>query len=217
MGIEGNPEFNRLRGVIKEIVVPGAGRDELEQLLTLEPQRDADGNLRYLVTSGMAVALMTGYKRKYCDLDLVIMDPANVDYWELYGTDNVTPRRYLAHMIFDPDLLRDTARTAYTQWNHGVVVEYVHPAILMVQKSSNVFGWAPRPKDVADVKAIVRLWKTSKQFTTKWDDIARAALFALPPNQIEITLERLSFFMGNGRVSSHVHKPTNMHTQKIAI
>ena len=194
--IEGNPELNRLRRAIEAIVVPGAGRSELEQLLALEPQRDEVGNLRYLVTSGMAVELVTGFEREHHDLDLVIMDPANVDYWEIYGTDNITPQRYWADMRFDPAFLQDTVRTTQTRRNHGTVAEVVHPAILMVQKSSNAFGRPPRGKDNADVVAIVRHWKDREKYIRTWNPIARAALDALPPNQIDTTLKRLRASMG---------------------
>src|SRR5258708_8453972 len=113
--IEQDPQLGRLRRVIDKVVTPGSGVSELERLLQLEPQRDASGILRYLVTSGMAVELVTGYERQHHDLDLVIMDPANTDYWEVYGTDNVTPERYWADMEFDPEFLGKYARVVQTR------------------------------------------------------------------------------------------------------
>lgn len=190
--IEGNLELNRLRRVIEAIVVPGAGKSELEELLALEPQRDEAGNLRYLVTSGMAVELITGYEREHHDLDLVIMDPANTNYyWEIYGTDNVTPQRYWADMRFDPDFLTETVRDARTRGNHGPLAEVVHPAILMVQKSSNAWDRPPRPKDNADVGAIVRHWREKEGYTRQWNPIVRTSLDALPPEQVDRTLKRI--------------------------
>lgn len=189
--IEGNPELNRLRRAIEAIVVPGAGRSELEELIALEPQRDEAGNLRYLVTSGMAVELVTGYQREHHDLDLVIMDPTNIDYWEIYGTDNVTPQRYWADMRFDPSFLQDTARATRTRPREGLVAEVVHPAILLVQKSSNAFRRPPRPKDNADVAAIVRHWRERENYTRKWNPVVRLSLDALPPSQVDTTLRRI--------------------------
>lgn len=183
--------MDRLRRVIEAIVVPGAGRSELEQLLVVEPQRDDAGNLRYLVTSGMAVELVTGYEREHHDLDLVIMDPANTDYWEIYGTDNVTPQGYWADMKFDPVFLQDTVRRTKTRPRLGQIAEVVHPAILLVQKSSNAFGRAPRPKDNADVVAVVKHWREQEGYTKQWNPIIRTSLDALPSNQVATTLKRI--------------------------
>ena len=73
MGIEGgrrSPESHveglpRLRGVLDNLIVPGVGISELERLLKIEPQRDKEGNLRYLLTAGLAVELITGQKRPH--------------------------------------------------------------------------------------------------------------------------------------------------------
>lgn len=188
-----NPELVRLRRNIERIVIPGAGLSELEELLALEPQRDDAGNLRYLVTSGMAVELVTGYERDHHDLDLVIMDPENVDKWEIYGTDNVTPQRYWADMKFDPKFLQDTARKVKTRKNAkgSPEAEVVHPAVLLVQKSSNAFKRPPRQKDDDDVSAIVRHWKEKEGYSKLWNPIIEESLNALPSAQVATTLGRV--------------------------
>lgn len=193
---EGNPELNRLRRAIEAIVKPRAGKSELEELLAQELQRDEAGYLRYLVTSGMAVELVTGFEREHHDLDLVIMDPANTDYWEVYVTDNVTPQRYWAKMKFDPAFLSDTARETQTRGDHGVVAEVVHPAILMVQKSSNAFNRPPRDKDRADVIAIIEHWREREVYPQRWNPIIKTSLSALPPDQIKTTVKRLRKSVG---------------------
>lgn len=194
--LEGNPELNRLRRTIEAIVKPRSGNSELEELLDCEPQRTEEGYLRYLVTSGMAVELVTGFEREHHDLDLVIMDPANTDYWEVYGTDNVTPQRYWARMKFDPAFLSNTARVTQTRGDHGAVTEVVHPAILMVQKSSNAFNRSPRSKDKADVVAIIEHWRKREAYPHRWNPIIRTSLSALPPDQIGITVKRLKKSVG---------------------
>lgn len=87
-GLEGGIKIRlklvRLRRAIEAIITPtvtgkGERLSQSEELLDIEPQRTADGILRYLVTSGLAVELTTGYERHHHDLDLVIMDPTNTD------------------------------------------------------------------------------------------------------------------------------------------
>lgn len=185
--------LDRLRQVLPTIVGLGSGISELEQLLEVEPQRDGHGNLRYLVTSGIAVELITRFIRPHHDLDLVIMDPTNENYWEIYGTDNVTPQTYWADMKFDPSYLQQTARIAKTrpERRNSPIAEVVHPAVLLVQKSSDAFGRSPRERDRQDVRAIVRHWRGKERFTREWNPIIRYALDALPTDQLDRTLVRV--------------------------
>lgn len=198
-----NPEVARLKAAIERIITARIGdpglpptREErfrqLEMILEAEPQRATDGVLRYLVTSGTAVELVTGYKRPHHDLDLVIMDPNNKNHWDLIGTDNVTPGQYWADMKFDPEFLELTARKARTRKREkSPTVEVVHPGIIMVQKASDAFGRPPRQKDADDVTAIVRHWREREGYTRDWNPIVQQSLDALPRNQFDRTLERL--------------------------
>ena len=79
------------------------------------------------------------------NIDFVIMDPDDVNRWDMIGTDNVTPGRYWAEMKFDADFLEDTARLQRTRdTGQSPEIEVVHPAIILVQKSSDAFGRPPR-------------------------------------------------------------------------
>jgi hypothetical protein len=163
---------------------------QLELILEVEPQRTGEGILRYLVTSGLAVEMLTGFEREHHDIDLVIMDPDDQERWDLLGTDNVTPGEYWADMRFDPDYLEANARVVETR-RKGPAVEVVHPAIIMVQKSSDAFGRSPRPKDVDDVVALVTHWINREGYTRKWNPIVQHSLNALPQDQLEKTLRRI--------------------------
>ena len=197
-----NPEEARLEKAIEHILRTPTGdpglptKDgrirQLEMLLSQEPQRDRNGRLRYLLTSGLAVELITGFRRDHHDLDLVIMDPSQVGRWRLMGTDNVTPGKYWADMEFDAEELERTAVSVSTrQRGRGFTVETVHPAIIMVQKSSDAFGRPPRQKDKDDVEAIATYWHKKEGYTFGWNDIVRRAIDALPPHQVDKTVERL--------------------------
>jgi len=204
--VERAGELARVRGVIAGVIfapIPGGDPGEpptadgrvrqLERILEEEPQRDQDGNLQYLLTSGLAVELTTGYQRPHHDIDLVIMDPANKgQYWELFGTDNVTPGRYWADMQFEPEYLDETAREVRTRRRgKSPVVEVVHPGIIMSQKSSDAWGRPPRPRDEADVAAIVTHWKGKEGYTREWNPIVRRSIDALPVGQRQRTLGRV--------------------------
>lgn len=199
-----NTETLRLKAAIERIIVPPIGDPptppkglrerfkQLEDILTIEPQRAADGRLRYLVTSGLAVEMVTGFRRDHHDIDLVVMDPDDTNRWDLIGTDNVTPGEYWADMEFDAKFLETTAREATMQKGAtSPVVEVVHPGIIMVQKASDAFGRPPRRKDEDDVSAIIRYWKESERYTKDWNPIIRRSLDALPNNQVDRTLTRL--------------------------
>lgn len=198
-----NPEVARLRAAIERVVGipigdPGQrptkeGRfHQLEMLLAEEPQRDSQGDLRYLLTSGLAVELVTGFERFHHDIDFVIMDPSDVNRWDMIGTDNVTPGKYWADMKFDANYLEETARLQRIRnRRHAPEVEVVHPAIILVQKSSDAFGRPPRKRDVEDVDAIVRHWKEIEGFTREWNPIVEESINALPKNQHQKTLNRL--------------------------
>lgn len=198
-----NPEVARLKAAIEQIIAAPIGDPglpptqevrfrQLEMILETEPQRDHSGLLRYLVTSGLAVEMLTGFQRSHHDIDLVIMDPENQSYWDLIGTDNVTPRQYWADMEFDPDFLETTAREARTRkQGKSPTVEVVHPAIIMVQKSSDAWGRPPRKRDNDDVTAIANHWRAKEGYTRDWNPIVRRSLDALPSNQLKRTLASL--------------------------
>lgn len=183
-----------LRRAVEHFLVPKSGQVELEHLLTTEPQRGTEGHLRYLVTSGMAVELITGFEREHHDLDLVLMDDRSQAELDVFQTDNVTPHTYWAKMRFDPWFLEETAwmaKTIPTRMN----VEVVHPGILIVQKLSNAFGRIPRKKDHDDVDALIEFWAKQND-PEKWKPIINHALGALPDEEAVKTFERLAKKLG---------------------
>jgi hypothetical protein len=179
----------------------GSRRAVIGQLLETEPQRvqeegPDEGRLRYLITSGFAVELITGYEREHHDLDLVIMDELDLKRWREVGTDNVTPGQYWADMKFPRSYLERTPRSARLDPSLGrrsPIVEVVHPAIIAVQKSSNAWGRPPREKDTNDVLALARYYRhgESRELARIWSEIISQSLKALPNGEEQRTRERL--------------------------
>lgn len=177
----------------------GAGYDPkavLQRLLASEPQRDEeDGRLRYLLTSGLAVELITKDPREHHDLDLVIMDYSQSDYWNILGTDNVTPGKYWADMQFRRTQLERVARSTilFPDRRRSPIIEMVHPAIILVQKLSDAFGRPPRDKDYQDVKSLVRFYQLeAPDLKDMWPEVIEESILALPHKQQPITRQRLN-------------------------
>lgn len=199
VALEGDAERARLIGKLRQMIGdPGVPPTEdgrlvqLERILTAEPQFDSEGRLRYLLTSGLAVELITGFQRAHHDIDLVIMDSARSRRWTLIGTDNVTPGQYWADMTFEPEYLTRISRNVRTRRNKpSPNVHVVHPAVILVQKSSNAFGRSPRERDEQDVTALVDHWKYREVYTRDWNPIVRQSLDALPPRELQRTLSRV--------------------------
>lgn len=184
-------ELDKLRGGFTSIVKAGT-KSELARLIEQYPQRNARGSLIWLLTSGMAIELTTGYQRQHHDLDVVVMDPNNLWHWELLGTDNVTPGQYWADMKFDCRELESTALPVVFQ--HGSSryrVEVVHPTIIMTQKMSDAFGRQPRQKDVDDAVSVAQWWEGPQKGNAPWINIVEGALSALPHEQIPTTKSRI--------------------------
>lgn len=163
----------------REFELPSSTLGGLAGLVEKYSQTNADGNIRYLVTAGLAVEAITGYSRLHHDTDLVICDPTD-DWWKKLLTDNVTPDKYWADMSFPEGYLEDTAWPATIRVNgRYLTVLTVHPAILLVQKSSNAWGRQPREKDYKDVAALVAFWKKHGE-DPSWFAVSQKALEALP-------------------------------------
>ena len=126
------------------------------------------------------------------NLDLVIMDPRNFSEWEIYGTDNVTPKCYWANMEFDANYLSATARQVMTRVASGFTVEVVHPGILLVQKASDAFDRAPRQKDYDDARALIDHWSERDSDSKSWFPIIDKSLDALPVDQYSVTIGRIT-------------------------
>lgn len=190
--IETAAELNALRAGFSGIVKTGK-ISELVALLDAYPQRAGNGQLIWLLTSGLAVELTTGHHREHHDLDIVVMDPNNQWQWELLGTDNVTPDQYWAEMIFDYNTLATSAYSINFSYNESHYrVEVVHPAIIMAQKLSNAFNRDPRQKDIEDAVSIAKWWEDPQDGNSTWIKHVLTAHTALPnQSQKNITESRI--------------------------
>lgn len=190
--IEVAAELGELRAGFGSIVKNGT-KSELADLISHFPQRSRRGKLIWLLTSGLAVELTTGYKRHHHDLDIVVMDPNNLWRWEFLGTDNVTPGQYWADMKFDPKILALTALTIpFQESGRAYKVEAVHPTIIMTQKLSNAFGRKPRDKDILDAISIAKWWEGPQKGKATWINIVNHSLLALPAEQTKTTETRIT-------------------------
>ena len=191
--IEGRPELGDLRRGFLYIVNKGT-KEELARLIDKHPQRDKNGNLVWLLTSGMVVDIATGEERPHHDLDVVVMDPKNRHEWELLGTDNVTPGQYWANMRFNPLYLEKTLTTLkFSLEDRTFRVLTVHPALIMAQKLSNAFGRDPREKDISDAISVATWWKKQQRGNATWINIVNKTIEALPEDQREITESRIIY------------------------
>ena len=180
LSIETRPELGELRNGFNNIVKHGSF-EELVELLEKHPQRNSKGELVWLLTSGMAVEIVTGYEREHHDLDVVVMDSRNYWRWELLGTDNVTPGQYWADMRFDENYLDETSIKVKFDYRGQIhEVEMVHPVLIMTQKLSNAFDRPPREKDVADAVAVLKLWESHEGKSAAAINIVHETINALP-------------------------------------
>lgn len=191
-GLWEDKDLLRFRAEAPQVEILPGTVEVLSGFVTREPQKDEQGRFRYLLTSGLAVEVITGATRYHHDIDLVLFDYRNA-WWTRYVTDNVTPDKYWAQMKFDPAYLEETAWTAKFQANGAErTVSTVHPAIILVQKLSNAWGRPPRERDTQDVKELVRFWQESQDSDPSWDAMIQAAIAALPQTEQARTRERLA-------------------------
>lgn len=182
--LETATELDALRVGFSSVVKAGK-ISELVELIDRYPQRAANGQLVWLLTSGLAVELTTGYQREHHDLDLVVMDPNHLWQWELLGTDNVTPGQYWADMKFNYQALAASACAVKFRFEQKPYqVEIVHPAIIMTQKLSDAFKREPRQKDIQDAASIAQWWEGPQGGNATWIKHVLTAHAALP-NQLQ--------------------------------
>lgn len=174
--------------------IPGT-LDALASFITREPQYDPKGNLRYLLTSGLAVEVITGVSRFHHDTDLVILDQTN-NWWVKYATDNVVAQKYWAGMKFEPEYLQSTAWEAhFRSGDQEYVVATVHPAIILAQKLSNAWGRPPRERDLADVETLASFWFTHENGNLTWSTHIGNAIRALPETERQGTYDRVKPYL----------------------
>lgn len=177
--------------------------EAFSKFMDSEPQLDSEDNYRWLLTSGVAVEIITGTKRHHHDTDLVLFDLKD-GWWLKYLTDNVTPRKYWADMKFDPKFLEQTAWIARFNANGSEhTVATVHPAIILVQKLSNAWGREPRDRDYFDVDSLIKFWQESEGGDPSWYPIIEKAVAALPRSEQSRTRKRLAPYNIPGTTKNH--------------
>lgn len=179
----------------------------LRELVEGLPQQIGGGRLReffggegrdlmYLVTSGLSVDLITGYRRPHKDIDLVLMHPEVKGHNVFRTTDNVSCEEFWAGMNLGREFLTRTVFRAYAEETGEVLC--AHPAITMVQKTSDAWGRKPREHDIHDATALAYWMLGQPEERQKRDmSIARIALDSLQANQRARTADRLNIMFDN--------------------
>ena len=171
---------------------------QLRTVIDNVEQVNESRNLRYLVTSGLAVELMTGYRRRHKDLDLVLMHPDVNDYPDVFSkTDNTSPNQFWGGLRLDNRFLTATAMRSDDRTLDSVYC--AHPAITLVQKTSDAWGRAPREHDYQDSLA-VGYWMMIQPERFKQRDlrIAKVALDSIDsPTLRTRTADRLNVMFTN--------------------
>ena len=184
----------KVEAVPLEFEIPPGTVGALSELLDEESQKDVEDRLRYLLTGGLAVEVITGVSRYHNDIDLVLFQFERRKNWSnRYLTDDVRPDKYWVQMEFDAAYLEETAWTARFQVN-GIeqTVLTVHPAIILVQKLSNDWGKFPREEDIKDAKELIKFWQKSQNGDPSWEAVIQAAIAALPETEQARTRKRLA-------------------------
>ena len=173
--------------------------NQLRELLKTVPQRNVNGYLLYLVTSGLSVELVTGYERRHKDVDLVLMHPDVNNHQEFLNTDNVEPRNFWAGMYLDPAFLTGTAlKASVPKVGRKTEVYCAHPGITIVQKVSDAWGREPREHDIYDATAL-GYWMLSQPEIRQVRDvsIANVALNSMDYVKSSRTADRLNVMFAN--------------------
>lgn len=175
-------------------IIPGDVNGLLE-FMKRHSQTDDEGKLRYLLTSGVAIELITGYRREHYDLDIVTLQKMGGTMQ--LGVDVVTPEKYWVGMQFDPSFLEKTAYSVQFKDDDQIAhhVFSVHPAILLVQKLSDHYDEPPRIKDIEDAAHLFEYWRDSLSGDASWNFIIQHALNALPEKQRRDTSYRLKLLL----------------------
>lgn len=132
-------------------------RADLEAFLRREPQFDANGLIRYLITSGWAVELATGVSRPHGDLDIILMDKTDRREKDrisgTYGVDALTAKKNWGGMessnVF---LLANAIAAKFGKKDSELYV--VHPATILAQKLGH-YDPRLREEDLKDVDTIL--------------------------------------------------------------
>jgi hypothetical protein len=168
--------------------------ETLEAFLTACPQV-IGGKTRYLVSGGFAVDITTGQTRAHKDIDIVLLSKKDASpQWCSCKLDAVQPETYFGHMNLTSEVFLKSARRLTTRPNEmGIPVAVVHPAILLVQKSSDFYGKAPRHEDAQDARALAdQLKREVTSHRDEWRSLIFQGFSGLEDNVRPKTLSRLA-------------------------
>jgi len=161
---------------------PNITIETLEAFLKACPQV-VDGRVRYLVSGGFAVEIASREVRTHKDIDIVLLDSGSANIrWISCKLDIVRPETYFGHMELAPRVLLESALHTRTRSNRrGAKVSIVHPALVLVQKSSDFYGRAPRQQDRDDARSLARLLqRSSNQNKRIWSWLVTHGVNSLP-------------------------------------
>ena len=134
-------------------------RADLEAFLRREPQFDANGLIRYLITSGWAVELATGVSRPHGDLDIILMNKTDRREKDrvsgTYGVDVLTAKTNWVGMESSNTFLLANAIFTNAPGYKGEKTLVVHPATILAQKLG-YYDPRLRDEDLKDVDTILR-------------------------------------------------------------
>lgn len=175
----------------KEILYVPKGSVPIENivnLIGLDPQRDANGGINYLVTGGIAIELITGKKREHNDIDTVDLrcKPYRLAIErDLLGFEGI--------VYLDQDLLKQTAYTVNTNLGgKDLAVLTVHPVILLLHELS----FDDRvEKHTKDLDSLIAFYKNQQQTGVSWNLVIKQVLEKLPVferDKIQAKLDKLS-------------------------
>lgn len=145
--------------------------EDLQVLLTNEPQLDNEGKIRYVLAGGWAVEALTGKKREHHDIDIIATSKKPL----IYQLDKMNAGNYFQILSLSvKDLLEK--HTLKVKWEPGYnnitnwpdEIYSVSPEFLFLSKLAG-FMRSPREKDIEDLETLA---KTDYEFTkTSFDSL----------------------------------------------
>lgn len=155
-----------------------------------------NGQLDYLINSGIAIALYTQRKRRHRDVDLVVLSDQFDHHWHARKIDVRTSGRFWCQMHLPHSFLRATARKMPVNDRNsvGLATELwlVHPAIILVQKCADHKGLPPRAKDVIDANFLIEdYYLRNLHESEEWRSVIRFSISTLPTQERQTTRARI--------------------------
>lgn len=138
--------------------------EDLSQLLTEEPQLDDKGRLRYVISGGWAVELMTGKQREHHDLDIITVSRKpfmfKVDEQSAknyFQTISITNNELLEKHVVETEVNFDKNYSGLKLGTINIIT--TSPEFLFLSKIAG-FKKEPREKDLDDLESLSLLKHT---------------------------------------------------------